>query len=146
MKKIILKHDDKIWYKTCGLEMVRYSPSQVVANTPGVWLAFIASNLWSEDYQDFYADHHDHTDVIDDKIREIWSRCRTCFSKFDDPVNPHLGPWTSDRFCVEYIWTIIGSPAIINNAANIYQNCSRLVSMSIKPEYGCQNLTVMKEW
>ena len=143
MKKIILKHDDKIWYKTCGLEMVRYSPSQVVANTPGVWLAFIASNLWSEDYQDSYADH-DHD--VDDKIKEIWSRCRTCFSKFDDPVNPHLGPWTSDRFCVEYIWTIIGSAEIINNAANIYQNCSRLVSMSIKPKYGCQNLTVMKEW
>ena len=136
--------------------MVRYSPSQVVPNTPGVWLAFIASNLWSEDYQDFYADHDDVDDdddyVVDEKIKEIRSRCRTCFSKFDDPVTPHLGPWSSDRFCVEYIWTIIGSAEIINNPDNINHIKMLIIAawMNIEPdvlgEFESQLLTAKKQW
>ena len=35
--------------------MVRCSPSQVVPNTPGVWLDFMAWNLWSEDYHNFWS-------------------------------------------------------------------------------------------
>ena len=45
--------------------MVRYSPTQVVPNTPGVWLGFMAWNLWSEDYQDFDAAAADDDDVDD---------------------------------------------------------------------------------
>ena len=46
----ISKH---LWINT--FEMVRYSPAQVVPNTPGVWLDFIAWNLWSEDYHNFWS-------------------------------------------------------------------------------------------
>ena len=116
--------------------MVRCSPSQVVPNTPGVWLGIIAWNLWSEDYQDFDADVDDDAADVYDKIKEIWSRCRTCFSKFDYPVSPHLRPGGSDRFCVEYIWTIIGSAQIINNADNIYHIKMIIIAvwMNIEPD------------
>ena len=71
--------------------MVRYSPTQVVPNTPGVWLGFIAWNLWSEDYQDFDDaaaaddddndfDDNEYTYMLMMSIKEIWSRCETCFS------------------------------------------------------------------
>ena len=84
--------------------MVRCSPSQVVPNTPGVWLGIIAWNLWSEDYQDFDADVDDDAADVYDKIKEIWSRCRTCFSKFDYPVSPHLGL----EALIGFVWSIFG--------------------------------------
>ena len=66
--------------KTCGVEMVRYSPTQVVANTPGVWLGFIAYNLWSEDYQHFDDaddaddDDNDYADTVDKRnMKQVWN-------------------------------------------------------------------------
>ena len=45
-------------------------------------------------------------------------------------------PGGSDRFCVEYIWTIIGSAQIINNADNIYHIKMIIIAgwMNIEPD------------